>query len=279
MIDDQTILALERLRDDLAEVKLDLRRRYPLSNRQVTSDNLKKHVAQLAEVWMVQLAPRDEIAAAIGSDYSADLNVHFQRLLTFSEHASRRSRYDVEINAVLRHFTANCIIPLKRLRYSGTAIEKSSVAQSRLADSDEFTPTAFLGQSFSEADKIVNECVQQTLESIGIRVITGEKPKADRISDKVKRAIESQYLFVGVFTRREKISGRKEWTTSAWVIDEKAYAFGKGRKLILLKEQGVGTIGGIQGDYEFLEFSRTALEKIPLRLLQLFELTVKGLSY
>jgi len=70
-------------------------------------------------------------------------------------------------------------------------------------------------------------------------------------------------LFVGMddrdgFTRRHAIPGRSLWTTSAWVIDEKAYALGKGKKLVLLREDGIDSIGGIQGDYEFVEFKRAA---------------------
>jgi len=47
--------------------------------------------------------------------------------------------------------------------------------------------------------------------------------------------------------------------------------------LILIKEQGVGSIGGIQGDYEYFEFNRDALENLLVRLIQLFGLTNKGL--
>ena len=107
--------------------------------------------------------------------------------------------------------------------------------------------------------------------------MTGEKTKADAISEKVKRFIEEQSIFVGIFTRRDKIARKPEWTTSAWVLDEKAYAVGLQKRLILLKEQGVGSIGGIQGDYEYIEFTRDALENLSVRLIQLFELTNNGL--
>jgi len=78
-------------------------------------------------------------------------------------------------------------------------------------------------------------------------VETGARPKADRISEKVKQLIDQQLIFVGIFTRRDKIARKAEWTTSPWVIDEKAYAVGGNKKLVLLKESGVGSIGGIQG--------------------------------
>jgi hypothetical protein len=40
----------------------------------------------------------------------------------------------------------------------------------------------------------------------------------------------------------------------------------------------LSSIGGIQGDYEFIEFSRRALEKIPLSLMQIFKVSLDGLQ-
>jgi len=104
-------------------------------------------------------------------------------------------------------------------------------------------------------------------------VVTGEIPRANRISEKVKALIEGQDIFVGVFTRRDKIARRNEWTTSVWVIDEKAYAYARGKKIILIKEEGVGSIGGILGDYEFLDFKRARLADLTGRLLRMFVVT------
>ena len=56
------------------------------------------------------------------------------------------------------------------------------------------------------------------------------------------------------------------------MIDEKAYAVGLQKPLILLKEQGVNSIGGIQGEYEYIEFSRHALEGAVIKLIRLFGL-------
>jgi hypothetical protein len=46
----------------------------------------------------------------------------------------------------------------------------------------------------------------------------------------------------------------------------------------LLKEQGVSSIGGIQGDYEYIEFSREALERTIVTLVALFAITNNGLK-
>jgi hypothetical protein len=63
------------------------------------------------------------------------------------------------------------------------------------------------------------------------------------------------------------------------VIDEKAYALAKGKRLILLRESGVQSIGGIQGDYEYIEFVRTNLVDLLIKLLQtLRSLSIDGLN-
>src|SRR6266566_339474 len=49
------------------------------------------------------------------------------------------------------------------------------------------------------------------LEAFGVKVAAGEKPRAERIFEKVKKQIEGQYLSVGIFTKRDKISAKEEW--------------------------------------------------------------------
>lgn len=271
MVDEQVILAAERLRDDLTEFRRLLRARYSSASRQVATEEYRTHAARLAETWLVELATHEGVGVAIGSATLADLNVHFQRILTFAEHATTRSRYDAELRAILDNYTVKVLLPLKQSRGQRAYTRPSPVPMRGPVHS------AFVGQSFVPSDKRVNQCVFDTLEALGVKVVSGEKPKADLISEKIKRLIEEQSIFVGVFTRRDKIARKPEWTTSAWVIDEKAYALGRHKRLILLKEQGVGSIGGIQGDYEYLEFSRDTLESLVLRLILVFELTNNGL--
>lgn len=288
MIDDQVILGIERLRDEVRAFESALRKRYKKAKQQVNAENIKATAAGIAERWMVDFAQRPEVATAVPSDYLADLNVHFQRLLTLSEQISKRSRYDAEIKAILSRFTTDLIIPLKQLRQQemqpapNVAAEAFVSAEHMVAavyepETNDFRPTAFVAHSFAPADKTVVNCVTRCLKEIGLKVETGEKPKANKISEKVKKLINGQYLFVGVFTRREKISRQSRWVTSPWLIDEKAYAVAKDKKLILLKEGGVNSIGGIQGDYEYIEFSRGRLQDLAISLLQMFDLTVSGL--
>ncbi len=267
MIDEATILSAERLRDDLEAIRAAIKKRYSADSRQVTADDLRRVVARLSERWLVEIAAAGTAADAIGSATVADLSVHFQRLLTFAEHATLRRRYDAEFKAILNGFSVKVVLPLKQAR-GGTPTPVQNNAKPL---------TAFVGQSFMATDAQVNSVVADLLSALGVAVVTGEKPKADSISEKVKALIEGQEIFVGMFTRRDKIARKAEWTTSPWVIDEKAYAVGRKKRLILLKELGVGSIGGIQGDYEFIEFSRDAIGAMSVRLIQLFLLKNDGL--
>lgn len=275
MVDEQRILAVERLRDDLEDLKKELRQRYSGPTRQVTSEAITKRAARIAEIWLVESATDVEVVGVIGSEIAANLSVHFQRLLTFAEHATTRGKYEAEIKAIVKSFTMDVVLPLKRAR--GTQRSTPIAAKVHEPDPGGEDTSVFIGQSFAKEDEYVNSVVRGVLEAIGITVVTGERPRANTISQKVKGLIEEQAIFLGIFTRRDKVARKQEWTTSSWVIDEKAYALGRQKRLILLKEQGVGSIGGIQGDYEYLEFTRLDLTQVLLRLIQMFSVQTSGL--
>ena len=271
MVDDQVILAIERLRDTTADLKTALRKRVRDSSGQVTATDLKRDIARAAESWLTDLSARPGVSDAVSAEYLGDLTVRFQRLLRFTEHSTQRAKYETELKAILADITLSLVVPLKRLRSQ----ESHGTLASRMTPRAKttFRAAAFVGHSFAEGDREVVQAVINTLTGIGIAVVTGEIPRANRISEKVKALIEGQDIFVGVFTRRDKIARRKEWTTSTWVIDEKAYAYARGKKIILIKEEGVGGIGGMLGDYEFLEFTRARLADLTGRLLRMFVVT------
>jgi len=270
-IDEAGVLSIERLRDDLSSFHADLKTRYRSERRQVTSDELTTRAARLAETGMVEIVGRTELSAAVSRDDIARLSIQFQRLLLFSERSTTRSKYDAEIKALLRDYRARLVIPLKQyVRNNPRPVAGATVAQTP------FDSTAFVGHSFAPADSRVVEFVVNTLTAAGIAIVTGEKPTTDRLSEKIQRRIEAQGIFVGIFSRRDKTPGKDEWNTSTWVIEEKAYAFALKKKLILIKENGVVSIGGIQGDREYLEFSRSQLHDLGPRLLGLFIVSPMG---
>ena len=267
MIDDQIILRIERLRDDVEALSRDIRSRYK-GGRQVVAASVRQEAARVAEAWMVEIGPREDVLAVLEPDTAVDLNIQFQRLLIYSEKSVLRSKYDAAFRVILKDFRARVVVPLKAKRAQGYPAMRSALAKPE-PQSMAAVKSVFVGHSFDKKDKPIVDSVVRLFTIMGVEVVTGEKPRADRVSSKVRMRIEACDAFVGIFMRRDKIVGKQEWTTSAWIIDEKAYALAKGKKLILIKEHGISSIGGLQGDYEYLEFSRDRVDDLVLRLLEL----------
>lgn len=275
MASPQLIVEARRLRDDLRELGRVLRKTYKKPNQQVVAEELRAKASRLAETWLAGLSQEPEIGRNVSREYFGNLNIHFQRILVAAEKATLRKKYDLEIKAVLEKYTPDLLVPLMQGNPQGA---EPPVAGAVGGADDGFVASAFVGHSFNESDLPFVNVVVETLKAIGMTVVTGEKPNADRISEKVKKLIDGQHIFVGIFTRRAKLEGRNAWTTSEWVLDEKAYAYGKGRKLILLREADVESIGGIQGDYEYLEFTRDKFHEVMVKLIQVFAVSVQGLK-
>jgi hypothetical protein len=127
--------------------------------------------------------------------------------------------------------------------------------------------SAFVGHSFSEDDQWLIVDFKSLLTKLGLICDSGERPATKSVSEKVKERVRASDIFVGIFTRRERIEGREEWTTSPWVIEEKAMAIELGKPLLLFIEEGVKEIGGLQGDYEYVSFSRDKLHKAFLKVV------------
>ncbi len=267
MIDDTVVLRIERIRDDAESLKSEMRARYSSGSRPVRDTEIRERATKVAERWLVEIGSREDIGSALSGTVLADRNVQFQRLLTYAERTTQRLKYDQALTAILKNFRAEVIVPLKARRHVGAA-ETETVHAPAGGVRTVAPKVAFVGQSFADADKTLNETVARALTALGLSVLTGEKPKAEQVARKVKDRIDKADLFVGIFSRRDKLEGRNEWAPSPWVVDEKAYALARQKKLLLLREAGVSSIGGLQGDYEYISFDRDLLADLVIKLIE-----------
>jgi len=107
--------------------------------------------------------------------------------------------------------------------------------------------TAFVGHGFNETDHELVEFVKAFLAELSIKSITGESAAAGSVSQKVKDRIAQAELFVGILTRREQLADG-QWSTSEWILEERTHAAALGKKILLLKEDGIEFRGGLHGD-------------------------------
>jgi hypothetical protein len=261
----------EQLKVDLERFRGALRSCYSSPNSQVTSARLKSEISRISEKWILNFCSNTKCRETISSAVIDGRRFNFHKLVTFTERATTRSRYDKTIKEILNGYTTDVILPLKGIA------QQIQMTESEVSPSVEYyRPTVFVGHSFGEKNSEYMNIILEFLIKIGLDVKTGQKSRAARVSDKVKAQIEDQEIFMGVFFRDQKIQGKGEWTTSPWVIGEMAHASAKGKKLILLVERGVKGIGGIQGDYEFHVFERSD-PKIFLKIADMFQIKNFGL--
>src|SRR4026209_2327656 len=103
--------------------------------------------------------------------------------------------------------------------------------------------TAFVGHSFADEDERVVEQIKQFLSKLGVKCDSGKRAEPKGISDKIKERIQAAELFVGIFTRHLKQQGGS-YSTSPWIVEEKATALAAGKRLLLFVEKGVQGFGG-----------------------------------
>ena len=100
------------------------------------------------------------------------------------------------------------------------------------------------------------------------------------LTEKIKRLMADKNVFIGICTKKEMVVEEKalstpwlqptirkaaladlSWKTSDWIIQEIGMAIGRELEVILLIEEGTRKPGGLQGDIEYIPFSRAAIEK------------------
>jgi tetratricopeptide (TPR) repeat protein len=152
---------------------------------------------------------------------------------------------------------------------------------------------AFVGHSFRDEDYAVVDPFLKYFESLtelhqAFEWTHAQKAIPTEISTKVKELMEECNLFIGIFTRdklrvyanevgpcmfsrNKKVIDLREvkFCPSDWLIQESGYALGKGLKCIFLIEKDVIFDAGLQGDIEYIEFSRERIEDCHSKINQM----------
>jgi hypothetical protein len=110
--------------------------------------------------------------------------------------------------------------------------------------------SVFLSYRFAETEYI--EGLIPLLQKEGFNVITGRSANT-YISQAVLQRIKEAEFFLCLMTRdKSKTDGT--YTTSSWLLEEKGAALAFGKSIVLMVEEGVDDIGGLQGDWQRIHF-------------------------
>jgi ActR/RegA family two-component response regulator len=131
-------------------------------------------------------------------------------------------------------------------------IREALVSVSAIASRNETeeNKTVFVSHRFAEQEYV--EGLHRLLEQNGFKVITGKSANT-YISKAVVTRIRKYQFFLCLMTRdKEKVDGT--FTASPWLLEEKGAALALGKPIVLMVEEGVSDIGGLQGDWQRIHF-------------------------
>jgi hypothetical protein len=136
--------------------------------------------------------------------------------------------------------------------------------------------TAFIAHSFSPEDTQLVATFREFIASFGLTIETGESPLPIAVSDKVKARVLNSDLFIAIFSRRKANGTAAE--TSPWLLEEKTFAQGAGKPILLFVEDDVSFFSGLSPDHEYIRFSRDALSEALVRAVPYVLSAVKAVS-
>ena len=151
---------------------------------------------------------------------------------------------------------------------------------------------AFVGHSFLSDDQILVRKFTDYFDVLSKSALSFSWDHAlpaepSDITKKVLNVFKGKNLFIGICTKNERVVkehalskwhfGNKlsapqnefKWKTSDWIIQEIGLAIGKKLDLILLVENGVDSLGGLQGNLEHIPFDRNSPEESFGRILEM----------
>ncbi len=110
--------------------------------------------------------------------------------------------------------------------------------------------SVFLSYRFAEKEYV--EGLRQLLEQEGFSPVTGLSANT-YISQAILHRIKDAEFFLCLMTRdKSKTDGT--FTTSPWLLEEKGAALAFGKRIVLMVEEGVEDVGGLQGDWQRIHF-------------------------
>jgi hypothetical protein len=131
-------------------------------------------------------------------------------------------------------------------------------------ENDKVIPkSVFLSYRFAEGDYL--QGLKSLFEREGFEIITGESSNTF-ISRAILERINKSEFFLCLMTKTdEKIDGT--FTTSPWILEEKGAALALNKKIVMMVEEGVDDYGGLQGDWQRINFTSKSFTSAVIRAI------------
>jgi hypothetical protein len=121
--------------------------------------------------------------------------------------------------------------------------------------------SVFLAHRFAETEFV--DGLQRLLEQNGFLVIKGDSANTFVSQAVLQRIRDAEFVLCLLTRAEEKADGT--YVTSGWLLEEKGAALAFGKPLVLMVEEGVTDIGGLQGDWQRIHFTARGFLKAALQ--------------
>jgi len=120
----------------------------------------------------------------------------------------------------------------------------------------------FLSKSFARRDRDLNAYFEGILRAVGVDVETADGYSDEPVAVKVERLLRACDFLVGIYVIRYEDNDTDQTLTSQWVMRETYTVHGQGKAFIVLVEDGVDQLGGLDHDRELIFFKRDDMHSI-----------------
>ena len=160
---------------------------------------------------------------------------------------------------------------LKSIKDENQPSDKRKVNQST-SPCTEGKTTIFLAYSYREVDNEFVEGFKDLLIDKGYNVLDGKADRLGSISHAILEKIRLSDITVVVMTKRDK-KENGNYTTAAWLLEEKGAAIALGKEVAMFVEEEVddSDIGGLQGDDQRFHFNRNNFLKVVMNFVKVIE--------
>jgi hypothetical protein len=131
------------------------------------------------------------------------------------------------------------------------AADRVNPADSKASKNEIKLKSVFVSYRFAE-EEYINGLTDYLTEN-GFHVITGKSANIYIGKYVIERIKESTYFLCLMTRDEEKVNGK--FTTSTWLLEEKGVALALNKPIVLMIEDGVEDIGGLQGDWQRIHFA------------------------
>jgi len=170
-----------------------------------------------------------------------------RQYLSFGMSAASLERLKKEAAGLAKSTTAE---DLRRLVEQAQAVLAQLTPAVQKKQSLNDIKKVFLSHRFAEKEYV--EGLALLLQQSGFEVVTGRAVDAYIGKAVIERIRESDYFLCLMTQGARKDDGT--YTTSPWLLEEKGVTLALEKPIVLMVEEGVTDIGGLQGDWQRLHF-------------------------